>query len=175
MSAKTRFRHFFRRSGRQMIEVDGHNFEVIGRWPRQKDFSAQEGDEDRRVLIPYNTFRKCIPSRTRTRSRPGGCESARPWLSTKSGSVAPPPQRSLQRGTISRSDGRNAGAGVPQYRRDGCGCHGRAQLDRIAGRRRRRDEHHAGERHRAHPRDRRAQSNRRAQQRHHPGNFCSRL
>ena len=50
------------------VMIDGQNFQVIGVVEKPKGLFGT-GDEDRRVLIPYNTFRKVYPaSRTRIRS-----------------------------------------------------------------------------------------------------------
>ncbi len=43
----------------KMIEVDGHQFEVIGAMERPA--ASFPGEEDRRVLLPYNTMRKMFP------------------------------------------------------------------------------------------------------------------
>jgi putative ABC transport system permease protein len=42
------------------VMIDGHNFQVIGVVEKPKGLFGT-GDEDRRVLIPYNTFRKIYP------------------------------------------------------------------------------------------------------------------
>jgi putative ABC transport system permease protein len=42
------------------VEVDGHQFEVIGVLDRPA--ASFPGEEDRRVLLPYNTMRKMFPS-----------------------------------------------------------------------------------------------------------------
>jgi putative ABC transport system permease protein len=42
------------------VEVDGHQFEVIGAMERPA--ASFPGEEDRRVLLPYNTMRKMFPS-----------------------------------------------------------------------------------------------------------------
>ena len=42
------------------VKIDGSNFQVIGVVEKPKGGFAM-GDEDRRVLIPYNTFRKIYP------------------------------------------------------------------------------------------------------------------
>jgi putative ABC transport system permease protein len=42
------------------VEVDGHQFEVIGSMERPA--ASFPGEEDRRVLLPYNTMRKMFPS-----------------------------------------------------------------------------------------------------------------
>jgi putative ABC transport system permease protein len=44
----------------KMIEVDGHEFQVIGAMERPA--ASFPGEEDRRVLLPYNTMRKMFPS-----------------------------------------------------------------------------------------------------------------
>jgi putative ABC transport system permease protein len=41
------------------VEVDGHQFEVIGAMERPA--ASFPGEEDRRVLLPYNTMRKMFP------------------------------------------------------------------------------------------------------------------
>ncbi|MGC9973308.1 MAG: ABC transporter permease [Bryobacteraceae bacterium] len=42
------------------VEIDGHQFEVIGSMERPA--ASFPGEEDRRVLLPYNTMRKMFPS-----------------------------------------------------------------------------------------------------------------
>jgi putative ABC transport system permease protein len=42
------------------VEVDGHEFEVIGVMDRPA--ASFPGEEDRRVLLPYNTMRKVFPN-----------------------------------------------------------------------------------------------------------------
>lgn len=42
------------------VEVDGHQFQVIGAMERPA--ASFPGEEDRRVLLPYNTMRKMFPS-----------------------------------------------------------------------------------------------------------------
>ncbi|MGE5570145.1 MAG: ABC transporter permease [Rhodospirillales bacterium] len=44
----------------KLIEVDGHQFEVIGAMERPA--ASFPGQEDRRVLLPYNTMRKMFPN-----------------------------------------------------------------------------------------------------------------
>ncbi len=44
----------------KMVEVDGHQFEVVGAMERPA--ASFPGEEDRRVLLPYNTMRKMFPS-----------------------------------------------------------------------------------------------------------------
>jgi putative ABC transport system permease protein len=44
----------------KMIEVDGHEFQVIGAMERPA--ASFPGEEDRRILLPYNTMRKMFPS-----------------------------------------------------------------------------------------------------------------
>jgi putative ABC transport system permease protein len=42
------------------VEIDGHQFEVIGTMERPA--ASFPGEEDRRVLLPYNTMKKMFPS-----------------------------------------------------------------------------------------------------------------
>ncbi len=42
------------------VEIDGHQFEVIGAMERPA--ASLPGEEDRRILLPYNTMRKMFPS-----------------------------------------------------------------------------------------------------------------
>ncbi|HPQ16806.1 MAG TPA: ABC transporter permease [Bryobacteraceae bacterium] len=44
----------------KFIEVDGHQFEVIG--VMERPAASFPGQEDRRVLLPYNTMRKMFPN-----------------------------------------------------------------------------------------------------------------
>jgi ABC-type antimicrobial peptide transport system permease subunit len=44
----------------KVINVDGHNLEVIGTFEKFKEFLG-ENDDDRMVLIPYATYRKIYP------------------------------------------------------------------------------------------------------------------
>lgn len=44
----------------KLIEVDGHHFEVIGAMERPA--ASFPGQEDRRVLLPYNSMRKMFPN-----------------------------------------------------------------------------------------------------------------
>jgi putative ABC transport system permease protein len=44
----------------KVINVDGHNFEVVGTLEKRKQFLGENGD-DRTVFIPYFTFKKLYP------------------------------------------------------------------------------------------------------------------
>jgi len=62
------------------VMIDGSAFRVIGVVEKPKGMFGQD-DEDRRILIPYNTFRKIYPARTNTAS---ACRliqtcSIKPW------------------------------------------------------------------------------------------------
>ena len=77
--------------------IDGEDFQVIGVVEKPKGGFGMD-DEDRRVLIPYNTFRKIYPGAYENQIRlqaypnqldPGG----RPGH----GRTSAPPQRAVQR------------------------------------------------------------------------------
>ena len=153
-------------TGKEVL-VDGQAYRVIGVLTRPEG-NFGPNDEDRRVLLPYQTFKKAYPSSYenayRFQAGPGQLDAAvdqvREFLRRRRGVLYSEPD------TFRDPHGDAADRGISQHRGHGGGGDGGAQLDRLADRRRGRDEHHAGERHRAHARNRSAQGRGRAQQRH---------
>ena len=140
-------------------------FVVIGVMS-EKGASPNGSDQDDVIFVPINTglvrlFGKNylssitikVKDSSRHRSDPGARRSA---------AQSAPQHRGLQRaqhGVV--SSGRHGNPGHLYF----AARHGGGDL--AAGRRHRRDEHHAGQRRRAHPRDRHSHGHRRAHARHH--------
>ncbi len=155
------------------VMIDGSDFQVIGVVEKPKG-GFGIGDEDRRVLIPYNTFHKVYPgayeNQIRVQAYPNMLDQAVDQVTEvlrRRRNVA----YNAKDNFAIRDRASMQVRAIPQHRRDGRARHGRAQFHRTADRRRRRDEHHAGQRHRAHPRNRHPQSDRRARATTSPGNF----
>ena len=159
-----------RAAGRE-VRFAGRPFTVIGVLEKRKGGFMGENEDDNAVFMPYRTGRIVAPRASdwlmlvirarsgaaRGRARPGG---RRP---------APPPRRAREPAVELRPlDSRPDHPAVRRHHRRHRPDRDRDLQRQPPGRRDRGDEHHAGERHRAHAGDRRAQGARRAPRRHRP-------
>ena len=143
------------------VMIDGSDFQVIGVVEKPKGGFGM-GDEDRRVLIPFNTFRKVFPSadeiNMRAQAYPKKLDDAvdqiREVLERRRGV----PYGGKDNFSIATAE--QEVAGVSQDHADGVRGDGRAEFHGTADRRRRGHEHHAGECDRANARNWRPQGHR---------------
>ena len=150
------------------VQIDGSTLEVIGVLERPNGNFGFD-DEDRRVLIPYQTFRKIYPAAYENAFRLEGREGQLDAAVDDAREVL----RRRRKVPYAKPDNfliQTAQQQVAQFHAI-VGMVAVAMvvlsLDRPADRRRRRHEYHAGQRHRAHAGDRCAQSYWRPGSRHH--------
>ena len=149
------------------ILVDGHSLEIVGTLTKFKSFLGDD-QNDKAILIPYRSFQKVYPEAKDNficvLVEPGKMDQAKDEVTEllrrrRAREARRPRQlRHLERRKPDRP--------VPPDHRHRRPRDGRRLLHRPAGGRHRRDEHHAGLRHRTHARDRRPQSHRRPPQRY---------
>ena len=139
------------------ITVDGHEFKVIGTMLRPA--ASFFGDTDNRVLLPYGTMQKMYPNARENAIVVTAKDGKLPQAHGRSPHrAAHRPPRALRQARQLRALHRRADGGrLPPDHRDDVPGDGGAQLDRPAGGRHRRDEHHAGLGDRADLRDRHPQ------------------
>ena len=138
------------------IEVDGHQLEVVGVIGQALGFPGQE---DRRVLLPFFTMRKMFPSAKQMMfviiAQTGLADRAMDELESRFPADAEDSGRQARR--FLALDRQPDAGGFPPYHLHGGDRDGGDELDRPAGGRNRRDEHHAGLGNGAYARDRNPQ------------------
>ena len=148
----------------KIIYVEGFPYRVIGVFEHRKGELFQDPPVEKQVLVPYHTYRKHHPADDEhfigAEAYPGKMAEAKDEISAVLRRTRHVPYSAPENfGTVFRRRNRQPVQADHRFRG---AAHRGGQLDRVAGGRSGRDEHHADVRYATNPGDRRAQSDWRA-------------